>query len=145
MWKTVILTHTHCSCFWVTYCVRSVCVCVADSEPTRRVTTCGQRAGLCISAVRRSEETPAPRVPSIRESVLWSRFCCFNALLLVSINIFLYAYFAWGEVRFNIWPQLNCSPSNTSWKVIPLDPRMWRNKQVFAQISLESLRHRLTV
>uniref|UniRef100_A0A3P8N8M7 Sodium/mannose cotransporter SLC5A10 n=1 Tax=Astatotilapia calliptera TaxID=8154 RepID=A0A3P8N8M7_ASTCA len=33
-------------------------------------------------------------VPSIRESVLWSRFCCFNALLLVSINIFLYAYFA---------------------------------------------------
>lgn len=65
-----------------------------DSEPTRRVTTCGQRAGLCISAVRRSEETPAPRVPSIRESVLWSRFCCFNALLLVSINIFLYAYFA---------------------------------------------------
>uniref|UniRef100_I3J5J1 Sodium/mannose cotransporter SLC5A10 n=1 Tax=Oreochromis niloticus TaxID=8128 RepID=I3J5J1_ORENI len=65
-----------------------------NSEPTRRVTTCGQRAGLCISAVRRSEETPAPRVPSIRESVLWSRFCCFNALLLVSINIFLYAYFA---------------------------------------------------
>uniref|UniRef100_A0A669BET7 Sodium/mannose cotransporter SLC5A10 n=2 Tax=Oreochromis niloticus TaxID=8128 RepID=A0A669BET7_ORENI len=53
-----------------------------------------QVAGLCISAVRRSEETPAPRVPSIRESVLWSRFCCFNALLLVSINIFLYAYFA---------------------------------------------------
>uniref|UniRef100_A0A3Q3C9U7 Sodium/mannose cotransporter SLC5A10 n=1 Tax=Haplochromis burtoni TaxID=8153 RepID=A0A3Q3C9U7_HAPBU len=40
------------------------------------------------------EQTPAPRVPSIRESVLWSRFCCFNALLLVSINIFLYAYFA---------------------------------------------------
>ncbi|XP_063332004.1 sodium/mannose cotransporter SLC5A10 isoform X3 [Pelmatolapia mariae] len=40
------------------------------------------------------KETPAPRVPSIRENVLWSRFCCFNALLLVSINIFLYAYFA---------------------------------------------------
>uniref|UniRef100_A0A3Q3RXX7 Sodium/mannose cotransporter SLC5A10 n=1 Tax=Mastacembelus armatus TaxID=205130 RepID=A0A3Q3RXX7_9TELE len=64
-----------------------------SSEPPRRV-TCGQAAGLCISAVRRSEETAAPRVPSVRESVFWSRFCCFNALLLISINIFLYAYFA---------------------------------------------------
>uniref|UniRef100_A0A7N8YFM2 Sodium/mannose cotransporter SLC5A10 n=1 Tax=Mastacembelus armatus TaxID=205130 RepID=A0A7N8YFM2_9TELE len=34
------------------------------------------------------------KVPSVRESVFWSRFCCFNALLLISINIFLYAYFA---------------------------------------------------
>uniref|UniRef100_A0A3Q1EDP5 Sodium/mannose cotransporter SLC5A10 n=1 Tax=Acanthochromis polyacanthus TaxID=80966 RepID=A0A3Q1EDP5_9TELE len=33
-------------------------------------------------------------VPSVRESVFWSRFCCINAILLVSINIFLYAYFA---------------------------------------------------
>uniref|UniRef100_A0A8C6MKV3 Sodium/mannose cotransporter SLC5A10 n=1 Tax=Nothobranchius furzeri TaxID=105023 RepID=A0A8C6MKV3_NOTFU len=32
--------------------------------------------------------------PSIRESVFWSRFCCANALLLVCVNIFLYAYFA---------------------------------------------------
>uniref|UniRef100_A0A671V1Q8 Sodium/mannose cotransporter SLC5A10 n=1 Tax=Sparus aurata TaxID=8175 RepID=A0A671V1Q8_SPAAU len=28
------------------------------------------------------------------KSVFWSRFCCVNAILLVSINIFLYAYFA---------------------------------------------------
>nr|XP_020469956.1 sodium/glucose cotransporter 5 isoform X1 [Monopterus albus] len=63
------------------------------SEPTRRA-TCGRAAELCISAVRRSQEAPAPRVPSIRESVFWSRFCCFNALLLISINVFLYAYFA---------------------------------------------------
>uniref|UniRef100_A0A7N8X148 Sodium/mannose cotransporter SLC5A10 n=1 Tax=Mastacembelus armatus TaxID=205130 RepID=A0A7N8X148_9TELE len=77
------------SCF-----LHLLCVCgVAGSEPPRRV-TCGQAAGLCISAVRRSEETAAPRVPSVRESVFWSRFCCFNALLLISINIFLYAYFA---------------------------------------------------
>lgn len=86
------------STVWVTSCVCCVCVCVwvcdaAGSEPSRRV-KCGQGAGLCISAVRRSEEAPAPRV---RESVFWSRFCCVNALLLVSINIFLYAYFAWVE------------------------------------------------
>ena len=83
-----------------------VCVCVCDdnddddgdagSEPTRRV-TCGQGTGLCVSASRRSEDTPAPRVLSLRETVFWSRFCCANAILLVSINIFLYAYFAWGS------------------------------------------------
>uniref|UniRef100_H2TPY9 Sodium/mannose cotransporter SLC5A10 n=1 Tax=Takifugu rubripes TaxID=31033 RepID=H2TPY9_TAKRU len=63
------------------------------SEPPRRM-RCGQGTGWCISALRRSEEASAPRVPSLRESVFWSRFCCVNALLLVSINIFLYAYFA---------------------------------------------------
>ncbi|XP_047199789.1 sodium/glucose cotransporter 5 isoform X1 [Hippoglossus stenolepis] len=64
------------------------------SEPALRV-TCGQRVqGLCISAVRRAEPAPAPRVPTLRESVFWSRFCCANALLLICINIFLYAYFA---------------------------------------------------
>ncbi|XP_007543692.2 sodium/glucose cotransporter 5-like isoform X2 [Poecilia formosa] len=61
------------------------------SEQARRA-MCGQGAGLCLSAMRRSEQTP--RVPTIRESVFWSRFCCANALLLVCINIFLYAYFA---------------------------------------------------
>ncbi|KAF1395504.1 hypothetical protein PFLUV_G00012190 [Perca fluviatilis] len=63
------------------------------SEPTRRV-TCGRGTGLCISAARRSEETPTPRVQNVKESVFWSRFCCVNAILVVSINIFLYAYFA---------------------------------------------------
>ncbi|MED6244282.1 hypothetical protein ATANTOWER_002505 [Ataeniobius toweri] len=62
-------------------------------EQTRRV-MCGQGAGLCISAMRRSEQTPTVRVPTIRESVFWYRFCGANALLLISINIFLYAYFA---------------------------------------------------
>ncbi|KAK2918746.1 hypothetical protein Q8A73_003117 [Channa argus] len=42
------------------------------SEPTRRV-RCGQAAGLCLSAVRQSEDTPVPRVPNLRESVFWSR------------------------------------------------------------------------
>ncbi|XP_035492241.1 sodium/glucose cotransporter 5 isoform X1 [Scophthalmus maximus] len=63
------------------------------SEPTLR-SACGRGVGLCISTVRCSEEAPAPRVPTLRESVFWSRFCCANALLLISINIFLYAYFA---------------------------------------------------
>ncbi|XP_078120106.1 sodium/mannose cotransporter SLC5A10 [Sander vitreus] len=62
-------------------------------EPTRRV-TCGRGTGLCISAARQSEETPTPRVQNVKESVFWSRFCCVNAILVVSINIFLYAYFA---------------------------------------------------
>lgn len=65
----------------------------AGSEQTRRA-VCGQGAGLCLSAMRCSEQTTTARVPTIRESVFWSRFCCANALLLVSINIFLYAYFA---------------------------------------------------
>ncbi|KAK5865778.1 hypothetical protein PBY51_020020 [Eleginops maclovinus] len=64
-----------------------------SSEPTQRGTCC-QGTGLCIAAARRSEETPTPRVQSVRESVFWSRFCCVNAILVVSINIFLYAYFA---------------------------------------------------
>uniref|UniRef100_A0A3P8WYX6 Sodium/mannose cotransporter SLC5A10 n=1 Tax=Cynoglossus semilaevis TaxID=244447 RepID=A0A3P8WYX6_CYNSE len=38
-------------------------------------------------------EIPLQKVSSIK-SVFWSRFCCANALLLISINIFLYAYFA---------------------------------------------------
>lgn len=71
-----------------------LCVCDgAGSEPARQV-ACGQAIGWCVSAVRRSEAAPAPRVPSLRESSFWSRFCCVNALLLVGINIFLYAYFA---------------------------------------------------
>uniref|UniRef100_A0A8C5A419 Sodium/mannose cotransporter SLC5A10 n=1 Tax=Gadus morhua TaxID=8049 RepID=A0A8C5A419_GADMO len=55
--------------------------------------TCGQGPSLCISS-QSSQPTPPPRVPSVRETVFWSRFCCANALLLVSINIFLFAYFA---------------------------------------------------
>lgn len=68
----------------------------ADTEPSQRV-TCGRGTGLCMSTARRSEGTPAPRVLSVRENVFWSRFCCVNALLLVSVNIFLYAYFAWVD------------------------------------------------
>ncbi|XP_059902360.1 sodium/mannose cotransporter SLC5A10 [Gadus macrocephalus] len=55
--------------------------------------TCGQGPSLCISS-QSSQPTPPPRVPSVRETLFWSRFCCANALLLVSINIFLFAYFA---------------------------------------------------
>lgn len=67
-----------------------------DTEPSQRV-TCGRGTGLCMSTVRRSEGSPPPRVLSVRENVFWSRFCCVNALLLVSVNIFLYAYFAWVD------------------------------------------------
>ncbi|KAJ0050565.1 hypothetical protein NL108_004840 [Boleophthalmus pectinirostris] len=53
---------------------------------------CGLGPTSCMG--RGSEQAPAPRVPSVKESVFWSRFCCANAILLVSVNIFLYAYFA---------------------------------------------------
>uniref|UniRef100_A0AAZ3PCA8 Sodium/mannose cotransporter SLC5A10 n=1 Tax=Oncorhynchus tshawytscha TaxID=74940 RepID=A0AAZ3PCA8_ONCTS len=55
---------------------------------------CGRGAGLCSSAEGPAEEVPLPRIPSVRESVFWSRFCCVNAILLICVNIFLYAYFA---------------------------------------------------
>lgn len=80
---------------WVTYWLILLPLCLfEDSEPPQRM-TCGRGTGLCMSTVRRTEGTPAPRVPNIREDVFWSRFCCVNAILLVSVNIFLYAYFAW--------------------------------------------------
>uniref|UniRef100_A0A8K9VAB7 Sodium/mannose cotransporter SLC5A10 n=1 Tax=Oncorhynchus mykiss TaxID=8022 RepID=A0A8K9VAB7_ONCMY len=47
-----------------------------------------------FSAEGPAEEVPLPRIPSVRESVFWSRFCCVNAILLICVNIFLYAYFA---------------------------------------------------
>uniref|UniRef100_A0A8C7Z468 Sodium/mannose cotransporter SLC5A10 n=1 Tax=Oryzias sinensis TaxID=183150 RepID=A0A8C7Z468_9TELE len=63
------------------------------AEPTHQM-TCAHGASLCISAMRCSQQTPVPRVPSLRESAFWSRFCCINAVVLVTINIYLYAYFA---------------------------------------------------
>ncbi|XP_061843822.1 sodium/mannose cotransporter SLC5A10-like [Nerophis lumbriciformis] len=63
-----------------------------DSEPACQL-TCGGGVRWCMSALQSSQQSN-PRVPSVRESVFWSRFCCINALLLVSVNIFLYAYFA---------------------------------------------------
>uniref|UniRef100_A0A6Q2XKT9 Sodium/mannose cotransporter SLC5A10 n=1 Tax=Esox lucius TaxID=8010 RepID=A0A6Q2XKT9_ESOLU len=48
---------------------------------------------LCSSESGPVEEV-LPRIPSVRESVFWSRFCCINAILLISVNIFLYAYYA---------------------------------------------------
>ncbi|XP_031671728.1 LOW QUALITY PROTEIN: sodium/glucose cotransporter 5-like [Oncorhynchus kisutch] len=66
---------------------------VHGSAPVRRA-VCGRGAGLCSSAEGPAEEVPLPRIPSVRESVFWSRFCCVNAILLICVNIFLYAYFA---------------------------------------------------
>ncbi|KAG7491950.1 hypothetical protein MATL_G00009180 [Megalops atlanticus] len=51
-------------------------------------------AGFCNS---RANGPAAPRpniLPSTRENPFWSRFCCVNAIILMCINIFFYAYFA---------------------------------------------------
>lgn len=96
--------------------IDSVCPVPAGPESVRRM-TCGQGTGLCISTPQQSEETQSTNVPSVRESAFWSRFCCVNALLLICINVFLYAYFAWVENHISHPASPNpaeLSPANVS-------------------------------
>ncbi|GAA6086573.1 sodium/glucose cotransporter 5 [Tachysurus ichikawai] len=54
---------------------------------------CVRTAGFCSPRPDRG----APRSPviqSMREDPFWSRFCCVNAVILMCVNIFLYAYYA---------------------------------------------------
>uniref|UniRef100_A0A8C2F8P5 Sodium/mannose cotransporter SLC5A10 n=1 Tax=Cyprinus carpio TaxID=7962 RepID=A0A8C2F8P5_CYPCA len=56
---------------------------------------CVRTAGFCSPRPGRSAPgTPPPIIPSIREDPFWSRFCCANAIILICVNIFLYAYYA---------------------------------------------------
>uniref|UniRef100_A0A8C9RBE4 Sodium/mannose cotransporter SLC5A10 n=1 Tax=Scleropages formosus TaxID=113540 RepID=A0A8C9RBE4_SCLFO len=64
----------------------------ADTEHDRK---CIRGVGFCTSRDGRPATPPLPRgIPSTRETPFWSRFCCGNAILLMCINIFFYAYFA---------------------------------------------------
>uniref|UniRef100_A0A3Q3DNV3 Sodium/mannose cotransporter SLC5A10 n=1 Tax=Hippocampus comes TaxID=109280 RepID=A0A3Q3DNV3_HIPCM len=91
-----VLRRVHYLHFAILLCGLTAVVVIVVSlltpPPGREQMTCGHGLRLCIAAIRRLQETP--RVPSVRESAFWSRFCCANALLLVGVNIFLYAYFA---------------------------------------------------
>lgn len=52
-------------------------------------TRCGPGAFICLSS------TPHPgdgRIP--QKHAFWARVCGFNAILLICVNIFFYAYFA---------------------------------------------------
>ncbi|KPP79088.1 sodium/glucose cotransporter 5-like, partial [Scleropages formosus] len=68
------------------------CVAGTAAEHDRK---CIRGVGFCTSRDGRPATPPLPRgIPSTRETPFWSRFCCGNAILLMCINIFFYAYFA---------------------------------------------------
>ncbi|KAL6481251.1 hypothetical protein MHYP_G00093310 [Metynnis hypsauchen] len=73
------------------------------STPSRRTEGCESvRRGKCVRAPgfcsprpnRSAPETPPPVIHGTREDPFWSRFCCVNAIILMCVNIFLYAYYA---------------------------------------------------
>ncbi|KAM9454691.1 sodium/mannose cotransporter SLC5A10 [Clarias gariepinus] len=73
------------------------------STLTRRTEACESvRRGKCVRTAsfcsprpsRGAPGTPPPAIRSIREDPFWSRFCCINAVILMCLNIFLYAYYA---------------------------------------------------
>ncbi|KAG9349780.1 hypothetical protein JZ751_026133 [Albula glossodonta] len=51
-------------------------------------------AAFCGSRGNGPVTPPSNIIPSTRENPFWSRFCCANAIILMCVNIFLYAYFA---------------------------------------------------
>ncbi|XP_016105279.1 sodium/glucose cotransporter 5 [Sinocyclocheilus grahami] len=56
---------------------------------------CVRTTGFCSPRPGRfATGTPPPIIHSTREDPFWSRFCCVNAIILMCINIFLYAYYA---------------------------------------------------
>ncbi|XP_017313348.1 sodium/glucose cotransporter 5 [Ictalurus punctatus] len=63
-------------------------------EPVRRG-KCVRTAGFCSPRPGRGAPgTPPPVIRSMREDPFWSRFCCVNAVILMCVNIFLYAFYA---------------------------------------------------
>ncbi|XP_043097790.1 sodium/glucose cotransporter 5 [Puntigrus tetrazona] len=63
-------------------------------EPVRRG-KCVRTVGFCSPRPGRfANGTPPPTIHSTREDPFWSRFCCVNAIILMCVNIFLYAYYA---------------------------------------------------
>ncbi|XP_059409580.1 sodium/mannose cotransporter SLC5A10 isoform X1 [Carassius carassius] len=56
---------------------------------------CVRTAGFCSPRPGQfANGTPPPIIHSTREDPFWSRFCCVNAIILMCVNIFLYAYYA---------------------------------------------------
>ncbi|XP_022542121.1 sodium/glucose cotransporter 5 [Astyanax mexicanus] len=73
------------------------------STLSRRTEGCESvRRGKCVRAVgfcsprpnRSAPGTPPPVINNNREDPFWSRFCSVNAIILMCVNIFLYAYYA---------------------------------------------------
>ncbi|XP_051993207.1 sodium/glucose cotransporter 5-like isoform X2 [Xyrauchen texanus] len=56
---------------------------------------CVRTVGFCSPRpVQSVPGTPPPMIQGAREDPFWSRFCCVNAIILMCVNIFLYAYYA---------------------------------------------------
>ncbi|KAK3530612.1 hypothetical protein QTP86_028868 [Hemibagrus guttatus] len=56
---------------------------------------CVRTAGFCSPRPGSgSPGAPPPVLRSMWEDPFWSRFCCINAVILMCVNIFLYAYYA---------------------------------------------------
>uniref|UniRef100_A0A6Q2WXA4 Sodium/mannose cotransporter SLC5A10 n=1 Tax=Esox lucius TaxID=8010 RepID=A0A6Q2WXA4_ESOLU len=89
-----VLRSVHYLHFAIILCILSAAVVVVISLLTPPPT----EEQVCVTCQRDLPSGPVeevlPRIPSVRESVFWSRFCCINAILLISVNIFLYAYYA---------------------------------------------------
>ncbi|XP_016359379.1 sodium/glucose cotransporter 5-like [Sinocyclocheilus anshuiensis] len=69
--------------------------CRTDGCESVRRGKCVRTAGFCSPRPGRfATGTPPPIIHSTRDDPFWSRFCCVNAIILMCINIFLYAYHA---------------------------------------------------
>ncbi|KAL2086429.1 hypothetical protein ACEWY4_017488 [Coilia grayii] len=69
------------------------------TEGSLRRSRCVRASGFCSphpsrAAAAAAAGTTLPTIPSIREEPFWKNFCCANAIILMSVNIFLYAYYA---------------------------------------------------
>ncbi|XP_063063726.1 sodium/mannose cotransporter SLC5A10-like [Engraulis encrasicolus] len=72
---------------------------VATITGSLRRTRCVRSTGICSPHPTRATAAAAatttlPTIPSTREEPFWKHFCCANAILLVCVNVFLYAYYA---------------------------------------------------
>uniref|UniRef100_A0A6Q2YYY5 Sodium/mannose cotransporter SLC5A10 n=1 Tax=Esox lucius TaxID=8010 RepID=A0A6Q2YYY5_ESOLU len=95
-----VLRSVHYLHFAIILCILSAAVVVVISlltPPPTEEQVCNLTWWTLIEEEQRQiplQKEVLPRIPSVRESVFWSRFCCINAILLISVNIFLYAYYA---------------------------------------------------
>ncbi|XP_017952938.2 sodium/glucose cotransporter 5 isoform X1 [Xenopus tropicalis] len=66
-----------------------------DAAPTNCSPRSRSWSTLFCSTPEATVESPKPLPPrSIKEDPFWARVCCINAIILICVNIFFYAYFA---------------------------------------------------
>ncbi|XP_053550305.1 sodium/glucose cotransporter 5 [Bombina bombina] len=66
-----------------------------NNDPAQNGTRSRSWSNAFCSQTEAAVNPPKPRNPrSIREDPFWARVCCVNAIILICVNIFCYAYFA---------------------------------------------------